>query len=557
MKKEIQNFKAVILLLLLFNSIFLFGQDDRSTSKYITNNYPSGASYKQLDRIQSSESISVFRSQLKNYQFDEARHNYFGKSDYDGSLPDIICYIASNDSVYLGLSYKNCKNRQNANPVLWGKTKVYVLLLSDKRMYDTLICRTGLDTATLVNLKDSITRLATKRSTIYPWVTSATKESDGKSYSLKICSRFRKNSDKSIWVDSIFRTIKKSGELDYLSQDSKVITKIKSVSNSFKKSYYSTATTTIPSSEDSAQLAGQLIKLGLIKKIISIKSDSVDFNVVITSQDTNVLKDIRKKIKIPLQVLHSRHPNEYTIGPSTGDTTLPTTFQLSYRIPSFNMRREALQFQPEPGQYSLISIVNSAIAIFTGGKGTVAQNGTPSQLKDSSVSLGKIKTLIDKNGKDRMFASMVGFDIAPNSKTRIVIEPNRDTILNSITYTFGNYEQTRIYASLGVALNFPYPGDTKNTAAMRKRIDTTSSFTKFYIFAGCYLMRPQLPVNPLNISLIVGTNLSLANPLTDLVGGFSLGYGQFGGYVAEDFLLFPKDYVRKNVLSFGITYKFY
>lgn len=84
------------------------------------DDYPSGVSYTHLNKNVPNRGPNKLRDDLIAGDFDSAMVHYFGTGEYDGKLPDIICFInKNNDIVKIGIAHK--KDGWNKKQILWGK----------------------------------------------------------------------------------------------------------------------------------------------------------------------------------------------------------------------------------------------------------------------------------------------------------------------------------------------------------------------------------------------------------------------------------------------------
>jgi hypothetical protein len=213
---------------------------------------------------------------------------------------------------------------------------------------------------------------------------------------------------------------------------------------------------------------------------------------------------------------------------------------------AFDVRRESLQYEPEPSEYSVSGLVTLVAQVLTGsGIGGKAQ---PQALKDSTVKMALYKYVDDGDSMFVNSASLAKFSLPLNSVSRIVVTPKKPNHgFRNVAVNFGNYEASRLGASVGVGYTF---GDE---VIEKERV-------KFYLNGLFFLSRPTVPKSTFSLGLLAGTNLLKATFLSDIVLAVRLGLfitGQSAIVLGVNFGLADsaENGKRKGRPFIGIDYK--
>lgn len=234
------------------------------------------------------------------------------------------------------------------------------------------------------------------------------------------------------------------------------------------------------------------------------------------------------------------------------DTIVKTISEKKVKSGVITVRRETLQYEPEPGQYSFDGIIKAVTKIFVTSAPDIPKTDKVDVLKDSSQTL-EFKRFSDSNpAGDSIFMSIISFDIPVNSKTRIVFEPGKgaETNVNYIDYNVGNFERTKLGIGIGTGLNYN-PFQHKFFGVESQQV-TSKNLLKLYLSVYYYIKSPQLPINENGVALFVGTNLYPASIYDDFIFGVRLG-GKGGLLVGGNYML--SNNVRRTNLIVGIDYK--
>jgi hypothetical protein len=213
---------------------------------------------------------------------------------------------------------------------------------------------------------------------------------------------------------------------------------------------------------------------------------------------------------------------------------------------AFEVRRESLQYEPEPSEYSISGLMNLVAQVLAGTG--VSSKAPPQSVKDSTLKMS-LNRYVD--GNDSIFVNSAGmskFSLALSSVNRIVIAPKKpNRTFRDIAVNFGNYEASHFGVSVGLGYTW---GDD---LVEKERV-------KFYLNGMFFLGRPTVPKSSFNLGLLIGTNLLKATFLSDVVFAFRVGLpfsGQSAIVLGVNFGLADSVHSekRKGRPFIGIDYK--
>jgi hypothetical protein len=250
-----------------------------------------------------------------------------------------------------------------------------------------------------------------------------------------------------------------------------------------------------------------IAEIDKINKIISknyLKTDSVitDSSEIDNLNTNNILSEQFKKFQQNnnelLQVDTLTHYNIKTrklkakidtiIVKKTNITRLQTD---SLQTDTATIQIDVLAYELGPRENSITGIINGLISLLLGGK-----SGGQSdyyQLASDSSQIQKINTV---GYSDSLYVGLAKFKLSFNTENRIVIRPPKwaaDSTFSFISYNFGNFESSHMGLSIGLDASF------SDKFADSNRISP-------YLFFNYYLSRPEIPINNMSFSIVVGTN---------------------------------------------------
>lgn len=440
-----------------------------------------------------------------------------------------------------------------------GKTRIWVLVFSDNNLGPKQISRINLDSAQYLRLNDSINRIQTKATIFSPWINSVVPPP------LKIFSLVIK------WAPTKIIDTVPTKQLKDLTSKLSANTTIKSIQP--EKLFMADPTSPTDKKQytdfDSAKLARNP---NVKSRTVRVKD--ILYKLTILNNPTSKIIDGLDSITC-YTMLRAMHDSICDSNGSVSVVSRPRkTFNVTYNVPAYVIKRNTLAYQPQPGEISLSGLVASFASIFSGGKASLPAQQTPGNpLSDSSVTFSDvIKLIYDKKDTccgtncewttDTLYVGSASFNIAPNSKDRITIVPNDHTDINSIAYNFGNFETTLVTVGAGMAVNYNPFADRSfykfdnhwGITGRNPRQPDNDGFAKFYIYVHYYLWKPQLPIRKRSFALVLGTNLSNTNPLQDIVFGIRYGYDRVGFMLGENYMVYDNK-SRGMVSQLGIDYR--
>jgi hypothetical protein len=188
------------------------------------------------------------------------------------------------------------------------------------------------------------------------------------------------------------------------------------------------------------------------------------------------------------------------------------------------LSRTTLQYTRDPG---LIALLKGLTA------GVVGPAADAAAVPDSLVDVKLDDVIIDRAPDDstRFYFGYRRIHLPINALTRFTLRPNRDRKIDfprttTISRTIENASQQPFRASLGTGLTVNAPDSTFAIADTgRSLVVSTSSKVKprVWVMAHVALIRPQLPIRPQDLTLLVGTNLSTSDLFRDLLLGVGVG----------------------------------
>ena len=186
--------------------------------------------------------------------------------------------------------------------------------------------------------------------------------------------------------------------------------------------------------------------------------------------------------------------------------------------------RTTLQYTRDPG---LIALLKGLTA------GVVGPAADPAAVPDSTPPVKLEDVIMGRDGDDstRLYFGYRRLHLPLNALVRFTLRPNREGKVDfpkttSISRTLENASRNPFRASLGTGLTVNAPDTTfviPDTGP--SPVVSTSSRLKprVWVLAHVAIIRPQLPIRPQDLTLLVGTNLSTSDLFRDLLVGVGVG----------------------------------
>jgi hypothetical protein len=228
---------------------------------------------------------------------------------------------------------------------------------------------------------------------------------------------------------------------------------------------------------------------------------------------------------------------------------------------------EAMEFSRATLQYTREPALTAFIKSITGG--IFGEGDRPVAVPDTTVTFTLLNVVLPDTGRGtdtaRLYVGFRRLTIPNNALVRFTLranQPERSYDIpgaTSVTRTIENASGSRFGASLGLGLTGDAPDTTFNISHDSSTAIVKSKSSPWkpnaWVLAHFYVKRPRLPITPMSVSVVGGTNVGIAGLFRDLVLGLSLDrlFGDVGVMGGVNFIERETSEVSDSLVSVSET----